>query len=184
MFCLRFPGPRPLYSLESLLTLLITTLGAAVYGWIEQAFNRSIDVYDPSRALAVPELVEQVPFIGHFSLYQLFGMVPLFFCIGGGLAWLRSLRFREHVRRIYFVLLGLVNIGYAALIQDWTYFVFHPTDTLDPQDWTNWIPGLGFFIGPYWIPLWYVVMGLITLATYLYGKYLFNPKVSPVPAGS
>jgi hypothetical protein len=52
------------------------------------------------------------------------------------------------------------------VIEDWSYFRFHPTDSLDPKDWVNF--GLGGFrlFGGAWIPTVYLIGFALSAAAY------------------
>ncbi len=45
----------------------------------------------------------------------------------------------------------------TVLVQDYSYFLFHPTDNLDENDWVNWHFG-GFKLDRHWVPTIYVIL--------------------------
>jgi len=54
------------------------------------------------------------------------------------------------------------------VIEDWSYFRFHPTDTLGPEDWVNFGFG-GLMLAPdVWLPNVYIVGLGTTAALYLF----------------
>lgn len=50
-------------------------------------------------------------------------------------------------------------IGIFIVIEDWSWFMFHPRDELDPGDWVS-KPLGGFWVKQAWIPFAYLVWGV------------------------
>jgi len=95
-------------------------------------------------------------FIGkHFSAYHV--LMLLFFILFQ--VFIATLFFMAFGWGYYFLLKSLTFMPMAILIEDLSYFYFHPKDGLSEDDWINWKFG-GFSIFGKWIPTVYLVLAL------------------------
>lgn len=55
---------------------------------------------------------------------------------------------------------SLTFIPITVLIEDYAYFLFHPKDNLDPNDWVNWHFGGMYISKKSWLPGVYIMLFL------------------------
>ena len=68
-------------------------------------------------------------------------------------------------------------IGLFAMLEDFSYFFFHPGDTLDREDWVSMGWG-GFHIGDQFIPYTYLVLIGLSAILVLFDVFVLNLTIS------
>ncbi len=123
--------------LAQLIMVLVTTSAAVTYGWIE--------------GYVIRENLTNRPFtwFGHFSSYQL-AVGLLLGLTTGGFALVKS-RSMFTKGNMYFLFSVLGNYPFSWLIEDFTYFLFNPLDTLSSHAWSTWFLG-GIYVYNPWLP--------------------------------
>jgi hypothetical protein len=135
--------------LEMLSMILLTTIWAVGYGWVEGVIN-------------VGAALTKLNQIGFLSTYHIFlGATVVAISFSFGL--LKGRRMLIHQKRyMFFAACG--NVAYSLVVQDFSYFFFVPaTDRLDALSWTCSGLGLGCKVLrapwnpniPVAIPVWY-----------------------------
>jgi hypothetical protein len=120
--------------------ILITTTAATTYGWVEgYVLNASLG--DQSK---LPYI-----FLGHFTAYQV-AVGLLLGSITGGFALIKSTQMFAKGNR-YFLFACAGNWPFSWLVEDFTYFLFNPLDTIHEHHWTLWLLGGTYAYTP-WLP--------------------------------
>lgn len=65
---------------------------------------------------------------------------------------------------------GIQLLPLMVLLEDITFFLFHPTASLNPDSWVNWIFG-GFYLFGEWIPGVYLILILLYISAEMAVEY-------------
>jgi hypothetical protein len=139
--------------LEMVSMILITTLWAVGYGWVEGTIG-----------IGALLIQAHVPWFGRFSTYH-FVLGLTIFAISFSFGFLKFTRMLYYRKR-YMLFTAIGNYPYAMAVQDFSYFLFvSPVDRLEAMSWTCQGLGLGCFQikipwtydVPLIIPWWYLV---------------------------
>lgn len=160
--------------LELLSVVACTIIWAVSYGWIEANAIGPFQVLYHDRYGHLPWWLQLV-WWDHLGFYQL-----IFFVMSSAITFsfglLKAHRMWRHKKR-YFLFTSLGAFPFSWMIEDISYFIFidPKLDTLDPEDWTNWIFG-GFRAGRLWIPTWWIITIVLSFSLFFlaYRSALYN----------
>ena len=137
------------YEIELTSELVATFVAGVDYGIIEAKWI-------PTGSLGLP-------LFGRFSYYHV-ALLILMAIVGSALAW-SHIQWLLQDRKKYLGFICFATVPLSVLIEDITWFVVKGKP-IAYDEWTMIKPGLGINLGFTWLPLWYILIAVWSLAMF------------------